>query len=150
MPVAGTHGLRIVGVAGQVAKPAQLALCVVPHSAGLIAIVLMGWIQLACKAETGKRQRIGDEVLHVCVGIGAGLVAQKCGPVGVVAYVEARLDKYASANPVPRLLCLEETLIRIPAGTKPRGIAMVNPVAVVHGDLRQLAPCGLGERLLIR
>ena len=55
MPVGGTHGLRVVGVAGQAAQPMQRARRVAPHLARLVAVVLVVRVQLRRRGQSSAK-----------------------------------------------------------------------------------------------
>ena len=91
------------------------------------------------EAEFLKCQRVGDEVLHLGVVVGARLVAQQAGRVGVVVQLEAGLEQQIVVDPVHHLLRVVELLVGIAALAEARGIADGESVARIDDDLRQLA-----------
>ena len=60
---------------------------------GRAATVLHGVVVRILKPELLKHQRIGDEVLHLGVNIGSGLVAQLADRIGVMVEFETGPDQ---------------------------------------------------------
>ena len=91
-PVRRSHGLRVIGVAGQITKAVEHAGGIAPRFAGLIAVVLIHRIELAVQAKGRKGQRVGGEIFDGGVVIGSGLIAQPgwlhlcCGLISTPAF----------------------------------------------------------------
>ena len=100
-----------------------------PGSAGTVAVVLVEFVEGVGQAKGRKDESVRGEVLNAGVVIGAGLVAEKTGGVGVVAEVEAGLDEKIAADPIEGLLHVEEAFVGIAALAEARRIADGEAVA---------------------
>ena len=140
VPVARSQCLRVIGIAWQISQPSHQVVRIAPYLPRRVAVVQVVRVQFPGEPKRGVRQRIRSKILDACIAVGARLVAQHAGCVGVVAQRKSAFHLQISPHPLHRFLRLPNALVWIAPRAESRRIPDGQTIARIHDNLRQLPP----------
>src|SRR5579871_3012999 len=118
-PACGAHGLRVPGVARQIAEPVKHPGRIAPCFAGLVAVMLVQWIELTTEAVCRKGESIRCKIFGAGVVVSPPLVTQPRGCILTVADFPSRFQQQTSPNPMKFFPRHREVFVRIGSRSEP-------------------------------